>query len=100
MSTKQQTQLLHLNQKPFSNLALVVLVVVGSLLMGLVPAIYGLSSTDTQGANLIIPTEAELWSPLGGAREEQKSLPLTISWLKVHHNFTLSDRLKPETPFN
>ncbi len=67
MSTQQQRQLLHPNRKHFSQLTLVALVVVGSLLMGLVPSIYGLSLTEIQGANFIIPTEAGLWSPLGEA---------------------------------
>ena len=67
MSTQRLTQLLHPNQKRLNQLSLVVLVVIGSLLMGLVPLVYGLGSTDTQGDNFIIPTEAELWSPLGEA---------------------------------
>ena len=67
MSTQQQRQLLHLNDKHCNHLTLVVLVVVGSLLMGLVPSIYGLTLTDTQEADFIIPTEAELWSSLGKA---------------------------------
>ncbi len=69
MSTQQQTQLLHPNHKHSSQLSLFILVAIGSLLMGLLPSIYGLSLTDTQTANLILPTEAELWSPLGETRE-------------------------------
>lgn len=69
MNTQQQRQLLHPNHKYLNQLTLVILVVVGSLLMGLVPLIYGLSLTDTQEANFIIPTEAELWGFLGEASE-------------------------------
>ncbi len=59
-----QRQLLYPNHKHFSQLTLVLLVVIGSLLMGLVPLIYSFSVTDSSEANLVIPAEAELWSPL------------------------------------
>lgn len=65
MSTQRLTQLLHPNHKHLSQLTIVGLVFVGSLLMGLVPLIYGLDSTDTQSNALIIPTEAELWKSVG-----------------------------------
>lgn len=61
MSTQRLTQLLHPNHKHLSQLTIVALVFVGSLLMGLVPLIYGVGLTDTQAENFIIPTEAELW---------------------------------------
>ncbi len=67
MSTRQQTQLLHLNHNYDSKLTLVVLVVVSSWLMGLAPLVCGLNNLnliDTQEANLVIPNEAGLWSPL------------------------------------
>ncbi|MBE9045700.1 hypothetical protein IQ255_15010 [Pleurocapsales cyanobacterium LEGE 10410] len=64
MSTQRLTQLLHPDHEHLNQFNLVVLVVVSSLLMGLVPFIYGLSSTDARGNNLIIPTEAELWKPV------------------------------------
>ncbi len=67
MITQQQRQLLHLNHQHSSQLTLVILVVIGSLLMGLVPSIYGLTLADIQEADFIIPTEAELWSSLGKA---------------------------------
>ena len=69
MNTQQQTQLLHLNHKHSSQLTLAVLVVVSSWLMGLVPLIYDLGLTETQGENFIIPTEAGLWSALKEASE-------------------------------
>lgn len=67
MSTQRLTQLLHLNHKHLSQLTIVALVFIGSLLMGLVPLIYGVGLTNTQGENFIIPTEAELWRPVGEA---------------------------------
>ncbi|MGB5631594.1 MAG: hypothetical protein WBM44_10635 [Waterburya sp.] len=67
MSTRRLTQLLHQNHKHLDQFTLVVLVVISSLLMGLVPIIYDLSSTDAQGNNFIVPTEAELWKPVGEA---------------------------------
>ncbi|MDJ0571577.1 MAG: hypothetical protein QNJ53_21360 [Pleurocapsa sp. MO_192.B19] len=69
MSTQRLTQLLHPNHKQLSQLTLVALVFIGSLLMGLVPLISGLDSTDTQENNFIIPTAAELWKPVGEAIE-------------------------------
>ncbi len=63
MSTQQQRPLLYPNHKHFSQLTLVFLVVIGTLLMGLVSLIL----TDTSEANFLIPAEAELWSPLGEA---------------------------------
>ena len=64
MSTQQQRPLLYPNHKHFSQLTLVLLVVLGTVLMGLVSVIYSFSVTDALGENLIIPAEAELWSPL------------------------------------
>ena len=65
MSTQQQKQLLYPGHKHLSQFTLVLLVVVGSLLMGLMPLIYGFALTDTSGSNFVIPAEAELWSSLG-----------------------------------
>ena len=59
MSIQQQRKLLYPNHKHFSQLTLVFLVVIGSLLMGLIALIF----TNTSGANFPIPAEAELWSP-------------------------------------
>ena len=60
MSTQQQTPLLYPNHKHFSQLTLVLLVVLGTVLMGLVSVIYSFSVTDALGENFIIPAEAEL----------------------------------------
>ena len=65
MSTQRLTQILHPNHQHLNQITVVVLVVIGSLIMGLIPLIAGSGSIDTQGDNLIIPTEAELWSSLG-----------------------------------
>ena len=65
MSIQQQRQLLYPEHKHLSQFTLVLLVVVGSLLMGLMPLIYGFALTDTSGSNFVIPAEAELWSSLG-----------------------------------
>ena len=60
-----QRQLLYPNHKNFSHITLLLFVVLGSLLMGLVPLIYtGFNVIDASGNNLVIPAEAELWSPL------------------------------------
>ena len=69
MSTQRLTQIIHPNHKHLNQITVVVLVVIGSLIMGLIPLIAGSGSIDTQGDNLIIPTEAELWSSLGEAIE-------------------------------
>ena len=69
MSTRQQMQLLHPNHRRSHQFTSVVLVVIGSLLIGFVPLISGLGLTDTPGENWIIPTEAELWMPLAAASE-------------------------------
>ncbi|MDJ0569715.1 MAG: hypothetical protein QNJ53_11785 [Pleurocapsa sp. MO_192.B19] len=60
MNTQQATRSLHQNHKHLRQIALVAVIFFGSMLMGLVPLIYGLSSTDTQGTNFVVPTEAEL----------------------------------------
>ena len=65
MSTQQQRKLLYPNHKHFSQLTLVFLVVIGSLLMGLVALIF----TNTSEANFPIPAEAELWNSLREARQ-------------------------------
>ena len=69
MSTRQLMQLFHPNHRHSHQFALVILVVIGSLLMGLVPLISGLGLADTPGENWIIPTDAELWMPLAAAIE-------------------------------
>ena len=63
MST--QKQLLYPNHKHFNQLTVVFLVVIGFLLIGLVPFIYGSSVTDASENHFVIPTEAELWNSLG-----------------------------------
>lgn len=57
-----QRQLLYPNHKHFHQLTLVFLVVIGSLLMGLVPLIYGFSVPDASENNFVIPSEATLWN--------------------------------------
>ncbi len=54
MSTQRLTQLLHLNHKHLSQLTSLVLVGVGSLLIGLVPLIYGFGLTDSQEENFMV----------------------------------------------
>ena len=69
MNTQQHTQLIHPNHEHLTQLTLVFLVVFGSVIMGLVPFVFDLTSTDAPGDSLIIPTEAELWKPSGEAME-------------------------------
>ncbi|MDJ0590660.1 MAG: hypothetical protein QNJ72_11780 [Pleurocapsa sp. MO_226.B13] len=69
MNTPQHRQLIHPNHEHLTQLTLVFLVVFGSLIMGLVPLVFGLALTDAHEDNFMLPTEAELWKPLGEAIE-------------------------------